>query len=140
MDSAITMLATLPRPKIHRLPALSRNRTPLLAAVHRPVFLPFAVLLVLSFAVMAIQKQIIDFSGSSHAVPFLPPVIVDARASVVPPEKSPATMVFTGQSGTIIGQFVRMPADNEQITEIRPVSDVDKTAGRELLSIISRIN
>lgn len=145
MSGSLTLSATVSRPKIHRPPALLETRRffpaeKLRPVFHRPVVLPFAVVLTILFAVMAIQKQVAGLSGVSHAAPFLPPVIVDAKASVLPPEKSPTTLVFASQAGTIVGQFVKVPEDPEQVTEIRPISNIDKKAGRELLSIISRIN
>ena len=48
------------------------------------------------------------------------------------------TIILQGQNEQIIGQMARIPMENEQITEIRPASDVDNGAGRELLSIISK--
>lgn len=132
---------TLSRPKIHRLPVNKPLPVPRVSiAFPRPVFLPFTVAVTALFAVFAIQKQVTHLSGATHAAPFLPPVIVDANASVLPAEKSPETLIFAGASGTIVGRFAHVPSDVSQITEVHPITSIDKEAARELLSIISRIN
>jgi len=48
------------------------------------------------------------------------------------------TIVLKGVNESIIGQMARIPLENEQITEIKSVSDIDNSAGRELLSIINK--
>jgi hypothetical protein len=63
-------------------------------------------------------------------------MISDAQASV--PNKPMKTIRLQGESEMIVGQMAHIPADNEQITEIKAVSDIDNGAGRELLSIISK--
>ena len=53
-------------------------------------------------------------------------------------EKSGKIILLQGKSESIIGQLTKIPVENEQITEIKAVSDIDNGAGRELLSIISK--
>lgn len=48
------------------------------------------------------------------------------------------TIILQGQNEAIIGQMARIPLENEQITEIKSASEVDNSAGRELLSIINK--
>lgn len=64
----------------------------------------------------------------------------DAAASTLAPStlNQGKTIVISSQGGTIVGQMAKIPAGNEQITEIKSVSNVDNRAGRELLSIVSK--
>jgi hypothetical protein len=68
----------------------------------------------------------------------LSPPVAEAVTASLPVEKQGKIIALQGQSGAIIGQMAKIPSENEQITEIRPVSEVDKNAGRELLSIVSK--
>ncbi len=65
------------------------------------------------------------------------PAVQEAMVTQEVPEKSPL-IVITGDAGTIVGQMARIPAENEQVTEIKSPSEVDKETGRELLSIIGK--
>ena len=48
------------------------------------------------------------------------------------------TIILQGKNEAIIGQMARIPLENEPITEIKSASEVDNSAGRELLSIINK--
>lgn len=80
-------------------------------------------------------------SGASE---ILSPAIGDAQAATgmkgLPEslEKTGNTVIFHGNSDFIVGQMAKIPLENEQITEIKPVQNIDNEAGRELLSIISK--
>jgi hypothetical protein len=81
----------------------------------------------------------VSSSGSSVL-----PAISDAQASTAPlpvytvPEKSGSTIVLKDKSGVIVGQMARIPLENEQITEIKAINDVDNGGNRELLSIVGK--
>jgi len=142
--------AAAPRPKIHRLPP---------AASHSPEKHPYtanssglwrwgAFLFVLGLVWTVGQKQATAyFKHDTLKLAALAPVeniqpesilqpLSDAQAAALP--ERPATIMLRGSSETIIGQMAKIPAENEQITEIKAVSEVDNNAGRELLSIISK--
>ncbi len=53
-------------------------------------------------------------------------------------ESKGKTINLQGKNESIVGQMARIPLENEQITEIKSVSDIDNSAGRELLSIINK--
>jgi hypothetical protein len=80
----------------------------------------------------------------SEASEMLSPPISDAQASTgvkgLPDslEKIGNTVIFHGNTDFIVGQMAKIPFENEQITEIKPVQNIDNEAGRELLSIISK--
>ncbi|MBY0406780.1 MAG: hypothetical protein K2Q01_03750, partial [Rickettsiales bacterium] len=80
-----------------------------------------------------------------QAVPQTLPQTLALNTAPVPPAapgitdaSQGQTIVLQGQNEAIIGQMARIPMENEQITEIKPASDVDNGAGRELLSIINK--
>jgi hypothetical protein len=52
--------------------------------------------------------------------------------------KDSNTIVLRDQTTSIIGQMARIPLENEHITEVKPLHDIDNAAGRELLSIINK--
>jgi hypothetical protein len=53
-------------------------------------------------------------------------------------EKEEKTILLKGQTESIVGQMAKIPVQNEQITEIKAITDIDNSAGHELLSIISK--
>lgn len=53
-------------------------------------------------------------------------------------ESQGKTIILQGKNESIIGQMARIPLESEQITEIKSVSEVDNSTGRELLSIINK--
>lgn len=71
--------------------------------------------------------------NNPHVVPAAP--VVQAPSAQVNGSK---TIVLQDKNDSIIGQMARIPLENEQITEIKSASDVDNSAGRELLSIINK--
>lgn len=73
-------------------------------------------------------------------ISMLPAAIGEAQAAPALPlhPKSGSTIRLKDHSGAIIGQMAKIPLENEQITEIKAINDIDNDAGRELLSIISK--
>lgn len=137
MNAKPIAVAPISRPKIHRLPK-SRER-------RRAPALPLAVLTAVALTVMLLAaKKTTDIlrRDPARAVRLEKPVanslVSDAAASMALPPRNSQTIVLKGSEGAIIGQMARIPLENEQITEIKAVSDVDNHAGRELLSIISK--
>lgn len=60
--------------------------------------------------------------------PALPPLTHDDGKSVV----------LQGHNAMIVGQMAKIPLENEQITEVKPLQEVDNGAASELLSIVSK--
>lgn len=85
-------------------------------------------------AVAVVSKRLQEESS------MLPAAIGDAQAAPALPlhDKSSSTIMLTDDSSTIIGQMAKIPLENEHITEIKAINDIDNGAGRELLSIISK--
>lgn len=138
------------KPKVHRLPALvtRKKKKPTDIFKRSPMFL-FAGLVMLlfaaSFSIKKPESEALTVKPSDDAKtimadndPVAPITMADARVGSVLPEKISKTIVIKGQAGIIIGQMAKIPAESEQITEIKAVSDIDNDAGRELLSIISK--
>lgn len=142
--SASTLTA---RPKIHRLPgskAARRRKRPGVATGGI-----FALILIASvWAVLVnqriplaekhdnilIHKSETDISASPGL--FGAPVS-EAMAATLTPDRS-KTIVIKGKNESIVGQMVKLPAEPEQTTEIKTISNIDNHARRELLSIISK--
>lgn len=69
----------------------------------------------------------------------LPAAISDAQAApALPLNDKGSTIMLRDHSSSIIGQMAKIPLENEHITEIKAINDIDNGAGRELLSIISK--
>jgi hypothetical protein len=133
-----------PRPKVHRLPGhlLRPAKKPSAAGL---IFLKSGTMLAVIFMVFIGLSQIIpQLSATQGSVAQTLQVsasipVAEVMVATLRPEKSKdGTIVIVGQSGSIIGRLAKIPAQNEQITEIKPVSEVDNKAGRELLSIINK--
>lgn len=64
----------------------------------------------------------------------LPTSLTDLPA----PPSDHKIIVLEDNGGSIVGQMAKIPLENEQITEIKPLQDIDNGVGRELLSIINK--
>lgn len=146
--------ATLSRPKIHRLPNLKPAPKPAPVS-HWKAFIdnkPLVVCVVLFALYFPVAHQI-NKAYAPAPVPspvpvasLTPPkplsgdyqgVISEAHASGLPEDPN-KTIVLKGDNQVIVGRMAKIPAQSEQITEIKNISNVDNDAGRELLSIISK--
>lgn len=131
----------LSRPKVHRLPAAAPGAPPFFLS--QAVWLRAGVMLAALVMVFVMLGRLVALSSSAHfsvteALTPPPAAISAAEAAPVAAPGNPGTIVITGGAGTIVGQLARIPAQNEQITEVKPVTEVDKSAGPELLSIVSK--
>jgi hypothetical protein len=156
MSSTITALPALSRPKIHRLPAPAvRAPRKRLGIPKRAVFWTGVTLAFLSASFSIKTQPVITAATTLPAVAvvsnriiqadeaegdyMLPAAIGDAQAApALPLDKSGSTIWLQDNSSAIIGQMAKIPLENEHITEIKAINDIDNGAGRELLSIISK--
>jgi len=138
MNGTFSAPHTSSRPKIHRLPNLPPPAPSRRILINYPLLLSCLAALGLLVMAQLHKRSSSDPADSiSNASDILPPVS-DAQASVPSFDQPGQTMRFQDKDEVIIGRLARIPAQNEQITEIKPISEVDKDAGRELLSIISK--
>ena len=85
-------------------------------------------------------KAVVEPDNSS----VIPTPFSDAQAAPAPslaltqPEKNTSIIMLKDKSSVIVGQMARIPLENEQITEVKPINDVDNRGGRELLSIVGK--
>ena len=138
MNSEAVMSAPISRPKIHRLPgnasSSARKRFPLkVPAFNRHSWALMILALVLVGVYMVSAERLENTAKNTLQAP-----ISDAMAHVPAPDEQGDTIVLTGQKGTIVGQMAKIPAKNEQITEIETVSEVDKGDKQDLLSIVGQ--
>jgi hypothetical protein len=131
------------RPKIHRLPAtvLRSPEKPRL----RSVLLKGGVMMAALTIVVVMLGWVVSLSSASResfarvlAGSGGAPVSDAMASTLLSASPSDSTIVLADKSGTIVGRMAKIPAQNEHITEIKPVSEVDNRAGRELLSIINK--
>lgn len=138
------MSAAVTRPKIHKLPALPRSEK------KRPSLKGYGLAGVVALLVLSVaslthirQRNTVPVPASSYAVQEPSAgkpesgVVTSAMADTLSPDGK--TIVLEGgESGRIVGRLAKIPAESEQITEIKPVSDIDNATGHELLSIIGK--
>ncbi|MDE3059962.1 MAG: hypothetical protein KGJ06_03010 [Pseudomonadota bacterium] len=136
--SSIVAASPCSRPKIHRLPVRSsRFSTKRLLGW-------LAVVALFSGLSLLAQKEVSDFSAAeSMQAGRMPEATVSVAAAQSAPVATPLarqqkTIMLKGKSEFIVGQLAKIPTESEQITEIKPLSDIDNHAGHELLSIISK--
>ena len=150
MSSVISATAVVSRPKIHRLPNFGAGRN---AEKYRKINI-LTICAGLFFAGIAsvLYSQNPHFFSKNTILKaaLLPQISVgaqdgqatgasfigDAQAAVGKPSNK--VIALHDDSEHIVGQMAKIPADNEQIVEIKSVNDIDNRAGRELLSIISK--
>ncbi len=127
------MTLPLSRPKIHRLPAASRRP----AAVLPPAVIIALLLATLVFGV-SVNRAMFGPS-SANAVAETPAYMAETHAGLDAPAAEAAdTIVIKGENQAIVGQLAKIPMQNQQITGITSVSNVDKGGNRDLLSIIGK--
>jgi len=120
----------LSRPKVHRLPVAARHTS------RKSQNMLVSVAAILTFVVMGVSYS--KFSDKQAAeLPDIMPVTANLNP-LKAPEKENDTIVIKDDNQTIVGQMAKIPSRNQQITEIKSVSNVDKGTGRELLSIIGK--
>jgi hypothetical protein len=141
MSHQAVVSASLSRPKIHRFPAAASRRSKWLLFV-TPVFMRTGMMFAALAVVVIMLSRLISFSSTAHfsmesALSASPTPVSNAMAAPIE-KQSGDTIVITGNTGTIVGQMAKIPAQNEQITEIKPVTEVDNRSGRDLLSIINK--
>lgn len=136
MSQEAVMTAPLSRPKVHRLPVAASR----FAKTPRTVNIPLLIALGLGVTLIAASHLISKDYTANPAMAELPGVLPAIKISSSPEisDKTSATIVIKGQEGTIVGQMARIPAQNQPITEVKTVSNVDKSTGRELLSIVNK--
>ena len=143
MTSDAILSPALSRPKIHRRPSLP----PAPQKVPMPFNMGSGMVFLVGLVLLAVVANLMF--GSSSEETQVANVPVAEEAEVIAPremalagaleEKSPGNViVIKGEDAAIVGQMAKIPTRNEQITEIKAVSNIDKNAGRELLSIINK--
>lgn len=132
-----------PRPKVFKLPPaappvpLSRSFAARVVDSH-PLVLA-SLLLAIGVSLLLSKKPLLVITHEPS------PMAIEASAAA-PAAKATSlqaanqgnNVALHDDSGAIVGQLAKIPAETEQITEIKSVSDIDNGAGRELLSIISK--
>jgi hypothetical protein len=130
---------TVTRPKVHRLPAPVVHTKPMLSLVSsRPQVKKhsFAALTVGLMALVGIGGAL---AMVGHKNALVGSITIGTPVTTAVLASSPDTIMLQGDDADkIVGQLVKIPAENEHITEIKSVSEIDNNAGRELLSIISK--
>lgn len=144
MYSEAMVSAPLSRPKIHRLPVtLLHDRRH--AKNRRAAIVTTAA--IVSLTLLAYMADRLARSGAEPvaqepAIPdiYEPKAMTDAAPAkaALAPAASGQSIVIRGEHGGIIGQLARIPTQNQQMTEIKTISEIDNRAGRELLGIIGR--
>lgn len=128
------------RPKVHRLPAPIVHTKPALSLVaSRPRRKSYPVAWWGSALLLVGIGSALAMVGHRQQVASIT-VGTPVTTAVLPgQEGSDGTITLQGDDADkIVGQLVKIPAENEHITEIKSVSEIDNNAGRELLSIISK--
>ncbi len=138
------------KPKIHRLPAkparqgARKTRVTEKRAGWFVLTAAAALLAAITFAALigspgpALHAQRQEAGGKVHIEPMRADV---SPLSISEAEASPLqqnTIVIQGKDEAIVGQMAKIPAASRAPGEIESISKVDKQAGRELLSIISK--
>lgn len=135
-------------PKIHRLPRLpEREPTPVRAPSVESsaksgkswIFL-ILFAMVATISIKAIRQETLPADAGAGEAQLAPAAGGSVPDSTLPGglNKGTKTIMIQGKNEVIVGQLTKIPAQNEQITEVKSASEVDNNAGRELLSIISK--
>jgi len=159
-----TMPMTVSKPKVHRPPFIGTHKNQQKQGF--PGFLLFwaAVLLALIGVSLSINKEptikeattlpavAVVSQRLTPAAPketttdtnLLPTPIGEAQAetgalpSAGVNAKSGATILLQDKTSGIVGQMAKIPLENEQITEVKAINEVDNGGGHELLSIVGK--
>lgn len=141
MSHQAVVSAPLSRPKIHRFPAATPRRRKISL---NPVLLRTGLMITALVIVVMMIGRLMNLTSTTqlsvtNTLKNASPSPVSTALAAVSPEKMGGnTIVITGKTGTIVGQMARIPSQNEQITEVKPVTEVDNRGGPDLLSIIGK--
>ena len=130
MSQQAVISLPLSRPKVHRLPSAA----PRTSKKFTYFSIVFAAILLLVLMGMLLNRMIFNISTTVPVPEMIP--MKPSLATPVVPDKEADTIVITDESQAIVGQLTKIPAQNQQITGIKSVSNLDKKDGKELLSII----
>mgnify|MGYP006888296259 CR=1 FL=1 len=117
------------RPKVHRLPALPKRK----AAKSLPST-GLLLMALVGITALALNQQLQYGQASAHVAPEANAI----SASTVSDQKTDNSIVIQGQNNAIVGQMAKIPSQSQKISEIKTVSNVDNSGGRDLLSIINK--
>ncbi|NBO19710.1 MAG: hypothetical protein EBV03_10915 [Proteobacteria bacterium] len=168
MSASFSQSMPAARPKIHRLPALPPRKPvrkiPKMISSSVPYLVLGALFTMLAMSSAPANKskpeELEQIAGEAHLLPKisvnsqldsepvalmaknqppadLPTTLTDLQPAVQD-KKDGNTIVLRDHSTSIVGQMARIPLENEHITEVKPLQDVDNVAGRELLSILNK--
>lgn len=128
------MTLPLSRPKVHRLPV-----APVRYSYNYGLW-GFAVasILVLLSGGIIISQAIFKGLSSMDMAQEAPTSMAATPAEAVKSDASSDTIIIRDEKQAIVGQLARIPAQNQQITGIKSVSNVDNAASPELLSIVGK--
>ena len=129
MNPAIAMNHAASRPKVHRLPALPKRK----AAKSLPST-GLLLMALVGITALALNQQLQYGQASAHVAPEASAI----SASTVSDQKTDNSIVIQGQNNAIVGQLAKIPSQSQKISEIKTVSNVDNSGGRDLLSIINK--
>ncbi len=134
------------KPKIHRLPAsppLPRKMRVLRAFLSMPLdrkvfaLCGFAGAMMLSAVFIQVAKTV--SSGENAIVsPASAATFAHLSHGATSEKKPEKSIVISDTDGAIVGQMAKIPAQNEQVTDIKTMTEVDNRAGRDLLSVINK--
>jgi hypothetical protein len=134
--------APLSRPKIHRVPVsvmdARKKQQSRRHALFTAGFLTTITLLSYGTDRLVHSRSYEELGIVVRHETEVQPVAADNAELAPASEKQSQTIVITGENDGIVGQLARIPAQNQQITEIKTISEVDNQAARELLGIISK--
>lgn len=117
------------RPKIHKLPHLQEQESRLYAS--RGV-------LVICLAVLLAAGIPALWSWHKGAKPVSRSAVVQPATANATALASPEDIPVQDDTGQIVGQLTKMPADSEQGASIHSTAKLDPESGKQLLNIISK--
>lgn len=168
MSASLSQPLPAVRPKVYRLPAPPPRKParqfPKMVSSSVPYLVLGTLFTMLAMSSAPANKstpeELEQVAGEAHMLPSIsvvPQKDGESHALLAknqPPTELPATLtdmqpaagnkkdsniiVLRDQSTSIVGQMARIPLENEHITEVKPLQDIDNAAGRELLSIINK--
>lgn len=143
MYSEALVSAPLSRPKIHRLPVFLAHERQKQHMQRNGIYVA-AVLVLLTLLAYATDRMARRSPEAQQqmttGLAAYPPldIVEEDKSLILPTVKHRQTVVITDKNGGIIGQLARIPTQNQQMAEIKTISEIDNRAGRELLGIIGK--
>lgn len=141
-SGSIPLSSSIARPKVFRVPAAKRESKNVLHALYAwgknngPIVRTCSVLAALTVVFAIISNQ--HDSTMQHKTP----VSKEKFTLFGPSESNAATLeqpfVISGKNESIVGQITEMPAESKELDQIKTTTDVDKTANRDLLSVVNK--